>query len=340
MLNLLMMLARGKGHNYIRVIIIHLLIMLRDRRRNMPAWRILLSGLSNFNEEAGELSFSVLSRACLGDTQTGNHEHLAKLFRLFNVYSAVEAEIEADLASERNFTSWRKKIDPMGEDVQATIVFVRNRLREIALDQCLVYDGTEASYKSRLHANTQLQTIKPKLNPLWIQDITTIFVGHLSKTQEMMNGEWSEWGSIHLDIWPELQQVQQPQDEEVYPRYDEDDSESADDEPNPELQDQPMADIAKASKAKSKSAVSGDEDADSDSSEYADARVPESQPAKKRRTKKKTVKSRTQAFDPSINFANVDPNFILPDGCRRRKKANKHASDNGSSDSSSDGEDA
>jgi hypothetical protein len=68
MLQLLIILAENKSNTYIRSVIMQLLIILHQKQHNLPTWLILKSSLSLFNEEAGEMSFSVLSRCVVGDT--------------------------------------------------------------------------------------------------------------------------------------------------------------------------------------------------------------------------------------------------------------------------------
>ena len=152
MLKLLILLCRGKGHMYIRGIITQTLVIFYQRAKSLPHWQMLEANLCTFNEEAGEISFSCLARACLGDTQRDNAEHLNKLYVMIKAYAEVENEIEADVASERNTTSWRKKLKADSEEMDATVECILSQLRMIKDKKLCMYDNTRQSYMNANHA--------------------------------------------------------------------------------------------------------------------------------------------------------------------------------------------
>ena len=319
LLNLLIMLARGKGHAYIRAMILHLLVVFRDRRLDMPAWQIASHGLSAYNEEAGELSFSVLGRACLGDTKRSDFDHLSKLYRLFNVYRSVEDEVGADVDSQRNMTSWRKIIKNDGPEVTATTEFVRAHLRQIRDGQLFVYNNTAKSFKDRAVAIQHLKRIRHRELTLWMkqEDMSSHFDGHINKMEELLR---TDWGSAHSDIWPELaQEAPAPVSEREVARYDLEDSDQECIEDA--VQVLPAQTQPKRKKSRTKAVVSDDdqqslcsEKATSSDEEYIAAR---DQPSEK-----------TAAVEPSSSkkgpeewgaWCNINPNAIISGGRRTRR---------------------
>ena len=201
MLKLLMLFCRGKGHMYIRGIISQTLVVLYQRRHTLPQWKMLQAGVSTFNEEAGEISFSCLGRACLGDTQRDNAEHMNKLYVLIKAYAQVEDELEADIASERNEASWRKKLKPDSEEVRATEEFILGQFRLIRAKKLQMYDGTVESFKNAAHAHENMRAHVSPHKEYWVEDTTHWLSVHIEKQAELLQ---SNWCAQHCDIWPEF----------------------------------------------------------------------------------------------------------------------------------------
>ena len=222
----------------------------------MPSWQIAANGLSAYNEEAGELSFSVLGRACLGDTKRSDFDHLSKLYRLFNVYRSVEDEVGADVDSQRNMTSWRKIIKNDGPEVTATTEFVRAHLRQIRDGQLFGYNNTTKSFKDRAIAIQHMQRIRHRELSLWMkkEDMSSHFDGHINKMEELLR---TDWGSVHSDIWPELAQEEPvPVSENEIARYDLEESDEECIEDTAHVLPAPTKQRRKRSRTKS--VVSGD----------------------------------------------------------------------------------
>lgn len=285
----------------------------------MPSWQIAANGLSAYNEEAGELSFSVLGRACLGDTKRSDFDHLSKLYRLFNVYRSVEDEVGADVDSQRNMTSWRKIIKSDGPEVTATTEFVRAHLRQIRDGQLFVYNNTSKSFKDRAVAIQHMQRIRHRELSLWMkeEDMSSHFDGHINKMEELLR---TDWGSVHSDIWPELaQEAPQPVSEMEVARYDIEESDEEGIEDAAHVLPVPTKQTRK--RFRSKPVVSDDgeqsscsEKATSSDEEYIAARE---QPSEK-----------ATADEPSSSkvgpeewgaWCNINPNAIITGGRRTRR---------------------
>ena len=71
--------CQSRGGAYTQSIIMQLLIVLYQKKKNLPSWKMLSAELSMFNEEAGEITFSQLARSCIGDTQKRRFAHMNRL---------------------------------------------------------------------------------------------------------------------------------------------------------------------------------------------------------------------------------------------------------------------
>lgn len=201
LLNLFMMLSRGKGSTYIRGVIMYMLLILYSRSKDMPNWRILRQDLNAFNEEGCEISFSVLARSCLGDTNRHDVKHLSKLYKLLGMYSEVEDEVEGDIESTANMKSWRKKITSESAEVAATTSFFLARLRQIKHGQLTMYDGTLESYKKKTVADKKLIPFSGAKKELWMSDTSERLEHHINECRRLYI---TDWGKELSDVWPGL----------------------------------------------------------------------------------------------------------------------------------------
>jgi hypothetical protein len=199
MLKLLMMLTRGKSHVYIQSIIMQLLVLRHQRNNQTSAWQMLMGSLSTFNEEAGEISFGMLARSILGDTQKGKFAHLNKLYQQIHFYGQLETELGSEGAGFTKNGNWRKKIDPEGELVTSIAHFVNQLVRQMRQKAFRVYGGKPSGYKN---AGPALQTYVNVSNPvpLWVFDIEVMLDVQMEKCKDKFLTFFVE---PYSDIWPE-----------------------------------------------------------------------------------------------------------------------------------------
>ncbi len=194
------MLARGRSSEYCQCILAQLFILAHQIHHKLPPWVMLKQSLSTFNEEAGEISFSLLARATLGDTQKSKLQHMSKVYSLIHTYRVVAADLQADTDKDGKACNWRKKIFEDSEEVQSTVSFFTEVLRGIQQGTFPVYDGTIQSFKNKTHATSNMRPYTASL-PLWQFDQT----GNLLKCLAQLKPKIvSYWGVSFGDIWPEL----------------------------------------------------------------------------------------------------------------------------------------
>jgi hypothetical protein len=199
MLKLLMILTRGKSHVYIHSIMMQLMVLKHQRNNDTAAWRMLMGSLSTFNEEAGEISFGMLARCILGDTQKGKFAHLNKLYQQIHFYGQLESELGAEGAGFSKNGNWRKKVDPDGELVQTVATFVNQLVRQIRMETFKVYSGKPATYKLCGPAIKNLVSVSNPV-PLWLPDILSVLDAQFEKCKQKFATFFVE---PYSDIWPE-----------------------------------------------------------------------------------------------------------------------------------------
>jgi hypothetical protein len=200
MLHLLMVLQRGKSHMYIHSMIMQLLILLHQRSKDTCAWKMLMGSLSTFNEEAGELSFSMLARCILGDTQKRKFAHLNKIYQQIHFYGSLEKELGADGAGFNKNGNWRKKLDPEGDLVIAVTAHMNSVIRQIRMRCFHVYSGKPRTWRDMGPARDTLVKVSNPI-PLWVADMGAELDRQLQKCQDKFSTFWVE---PYKNMWPEF----------------------------------------------------------------------------------------------------------------------------------------
>jgi hypothetical protein len=189
-----------------------LLIVLHQKRYNLPQWQILKTSLSSFNEEAGEITFSQLARCVVGDTQQRKLDHINQVYKLLHIYGELEEEHLADTHPNKSEETSRRKIPKNCEAVTAVAQFMKTRLRELKQNKFLVYNGKEASYKSKLVATTNMVPMKTK-TPFWLEDPVTFLRFNITKARTKFYD--TDWAGDYATIWPGCKIPPDPNDDLV-----------------------------------------------------------------------------------------------------------------------------
>jgi hypothetical protein len=115
---------------------------------------MMKSNMAMFNEELGELTFSILARSVLADHTKDDFAHMDRLFRLLRVYRDVKGDVVADTSGAANSLNWRHKINKVGEEVVTTELFFKKIIRQMVSGTYQSYDGTPKSYTNATTAAT------------------------------------------------------------------------------------------------------------------------------------------------------------------------------------------
>jgi hypothetical protein len=184
---------------YRRGIIQQLIILLHWIHHNMPMWDMMKHNLSVYNEENGEVSFSILSRCVVGDTKKHEIDHLRAMYRTMNIYMECKQEIADDINSRsiRSTTSSHYNVKEDSDEVNETAAFFRSTIRKIQNKQFKMYnskcypssnDGQQHSTEG--HVN---KIYKRRVWKKWMQ----------AEVDEVVADTKTRWTSSYQHIWPE-----------------------------------------------------------------------------------------------------------------------------------------
>ena len=190
----------GAYHSYQKSMMMQLLILMYQKKEDLPQWRMLVGSVSVYNEEAGELSFSVLSRVVLGDNLKAKFEHMDKMYKLTRTYAA-----SSDLLREEMQRTKRKNgyymLTHKHVEVRTVTTFMLEKIRALTLNVFTEYTGPTRGKDSKNNPaylpNANLHQKYTSLQRLWLKDIIGSANNTMRAYQKACSGTWAKDVAIH-----------------------------------------------------------------------------------------------------------------------------------------------
>ena len=204
---------RGRSHPYPKMILANLCILAHWKSSDFVGFRMLSSNISLFNEEMGEMTFSILARCVLGDTARTHIDHMNDLYKLLPIYREMKDDILGDVASSTSI-SWRHKVDPTGDEVNAVAHFFQQKINQVNRIHFTTYDGSPDCYKSRTAAAAHLtREVTPTVYlPDVLQLIPSMFDSITASVHGDFLGEFAH-------IWPARHGTEAEPDSDDHTEY-------------------------------------------------------------------------------------------------------------------------
>jgi hypothetical protein len=185
------------AESYSRNMYMNYSILMYHQSINSTFWKMFKEQIICTNEEAGELSFSVLSRCTLGDTVKSKFEQLSRMYSLLHVYRQINQDMADDmgLKKQRHGNASIKKDSP---EVTIVAAYFTTKIIECRNHAFYEYDGSKKSYQSKIYAQSRMiRNMNPKM--IWQDDISAIIKKHEKYVKENMSQYW-----IHnfTDVFP------------------------------------------------------------------------------------------------------------------------------------------
>jgi uncharacterized protein YwbE len=141
---------------FIKAIVTQLLVILHQQTMGLPHWKMLKHNLAACNEETGELAFAVLSRYILGVTKS-KFEHLDAVYTLLHTYREMDQDLRTDNDIKGPKQNWKTRVTSDDEAVQATVAWLKERIRRLQHKDVSIYDGSEQGTKTLAKAAEHLE---------------------------------------------------------------------------------------------------------------------------------------------------------------------------------------
>lgn len=191
--------GRGSPHHYPKIQLSYLLILQYWKTINFCARDMMKDNMAIFNEELGEIGFSILSRAVLGDHTTDEFDHMNKIYSMISMYRDIKNEVFRDNAVPTSL-SWRHQINRTGEEVLTVGLHFKRLIRQIKSETFRSYSPHIQHSRNSVTANVHLTT--NICQPVWMPyDKLVTYIQDLTKCISTdIHGYFLY--SFH-DLWPD-----------------------------------------------------------------------------------------------------------------------------------------
>lgn len=203
---LLLLLASLNCGEYVRCLVAQLNSLLCHRHHNTDVWKMYKSNVAAFNEEVGEMSFSILARCTLGDTQRHKFKHLCEMYSLIHVYRSVNNDILDDISGplqEKKFSTGKFVVHADSIEVKTMEAFFSSQIREILAGRFRIYDGSKQAY------NSKADGVQHMIEPVSVAQVLK-FDSAKDRVHDAMiqvqNDINSYWLARYTEVWPEAKQ--------------------------------------------------------------------------------------------------------------------------------------
>lgn len=195
---------------YIRGMIIHINVLAHLERVNHPVWTMWKTNVSAFNEEAGELSFSVLARMTNANASRSDLKLANAKFRLIRTQLTTADDLECDLSRHQQGSRHHHqslKVDC--PDVLATAAHFQLVIRQMVANTFVVAsDELVPQFKSNHKVPEGLVAVVGPDNATWIKDAETAASQLSDLTTKTMVATDSDFLTKLMHVWdPDLVQA-------------------------------------------------------------------------------------------------------------------------------------
>lgn len=165
-----------------------------------------------FNEELGEITFSILCRCVIGDPTKDDFEHMQKVFATLPVLRDIKDDVVKDNGIATSL-SWRHKIKSDGEEVNTVALFFQQSIRRIVSGHYQSYDNNKRAYKNRNIAILNSNNTDIIHRVFLTRDQLSSYIDDIHKTAKL--DIISDFCHNYTDIWPEAEYKYERQDDDV-----------------------------------------------------------------------------------------------------------------------------
>jgi hypothetical protein len=194
----LFMLLRGKDtYEYEKAILASLLVWARNKRGKSFLWKMFKQNACAFNEEAGEVAFSVLARQVSKGGLRADLEACDKAFKLSKVNIQVADDFNVDLCGDHMGDTKRFTINVDDDSVNATVAFFEEAVRKILANRYREYDDDYGKVRrnDRARVTVPMANVETKFQ----EDSKTLLETAESKLIAYINGRNL---SKYRHMWP------------------------------------------------------------------------------------------------------------------------------------------
>ena len=186
----------SKSHDYPKMQLTEMLMLEYWRKSGHAIWDMMDGNMSMFNEEFGEIFFSILSRCVLGDHVKSEFDHMNDIYTLLPIYRAVKKEIMKDHDNSKHSLNWHHTIPVDSEEVHATVFFFKQLIREVRANTYQSYEIQPSHKMPAVIYTRNTRNVPIVFNPEIGDNLDPVFIG----IRQTLCGVFLH---KHQDLWPE-----------------------------------------------------------------------------------------------------------------------------------------
>ena len=199
--HLFLIIDDSKCKEYQRAMCTSLHIWSWMKRCDHPAWQIFKNNASAFNEESGEICFSVLAREIAGTGVRSDCEAVSKRFKLIKAKTQIAKNLKVELCGEDFSTKHHSSVKAESSEVFATIAFFQRMIRQVKAKTYRHYDNTCGHLDQKARRRKQARVTVPMS---FVPPLSSDVSARLAKVVSNMEVTFdSFWVHQHSDIWPQ-----------------------------------------------------------------------------------------------------------------------------------------
>ena len=161
------------------------------RSHNHPCWQIFVHNASCFNEESGEVCFSVLARGIAGSGVRSNCEAVASKFRLVKTKIDVAEDLKFDLCGDDFAVKRHRRIKSTSTEVMTTITFFQRMIRNLLRRRHRTYEADCGFLGATARRNqSERKTVPAEVVPRLHSDVKTSFDLLVPALDRTLNQFW------------------------------------------------------------------------------------------------------------------------------------------------------
>ena len=182
--------------SYAKSMMMQLLILMYQREKNLPTWQMFMGSPAVYNEEAGEMSFSVLARCCLGDTTKMMFEHMSTMYKLTRLYSETTDVLRSELGRVRKQNGYYS-LDNKGVEVQTVVTFMQESIRALKFNVFRTFTGPLKNDNPAYKPGSGQSELYKSDKVMWIKNVKDIAASWMEKYEASYSGTWAKENGLH-----------------------------------------------------------------------------------------------------------------------------------------------
>jgi hypothetical protein len=200
LLRIFILIGGRQCSEYVRALTASLLLWCNWKKENHPCWQVFEQNANAFNEESGEIAFSVLARSCAKSVRADCNA-VAGIFRRQKCSMELAADLNYEIACEDFVPKNVRRIKHDSAEVQATVAYFKSIIRQISAGTYRHYDDAcgvlDKSARARGDARATVT----------MRSVDSIYRSVIPSMRQEMDGLQEVltnlWVSQHKDIWPD-----------------------------------------------------------------------------------------------------------------------------------------